>query len=337
MTVTKVEKEEIKKHIKAGRIHWLATQEAKKLLQPNCSLFEAAEKIEELIRKKGAECAFPVNLSINENAAHQTPDWNDKLALGEKDLLKVDIGVHVDGRIADGAFSVNHSGEWLGLIEASELALKNAFALLEKDPSLGEIGAAIQEAIESKGYRPVQNLCGHTLGKYIQHAPPSIPNIAKNDSRKLGENTAYAIEPFASNGSGLIHEGTESNIFELNEPHSVRNAHARKILKHIVENYKTLPFAERWLSRELKLGEFALKVGLKQLLREKCVKAFPVLREKKGVMVSQAENSFIKSGSEIITLVKPGKESTGKPGEPKGKKDAGSAGKKQGNAGQAGR
>lgn len=307
-----MEKEEIKKHIKAGEIHWKVTEKAKKLLQPNCNLFECVEKIEEFIAKKGAKPAFPVNLSLNENAAHQTPEWNDSLTLNESDLLKVDIGVQIEGRIADGAFSINHSGEWRELIEASELALKNAFALLEKNPSLGEIGKTIQESIESKGFKPVQNLSGHTLEKFVQHASPSIPNIAKNDSRKFEENKAYAIEPFATNGDGFIRESIESNIFELDEPRAVRNVHARKILKHVIENYKTLPFAERWLTRELKMSEFALRIGLKQLLRDKCIKAFPVLRERKGARVSQAENSFIKTKGKIITLIKPGKENAGK-------------------------
>lgn len=307
-----MEKKEIEKHIKAGKIHWQTMEKAKKVLKPNCNLFEAVEKIEEFIEKKGAKPAFPINLSLNENAAHQTPDWNGSLKLKEGDLLKVDIGVHIDGRIADGAFSINHSGEWSDLIKASELALENAFSLLEKNPSLGEIGSVIQDSIQSKGFKPVQNLSGHTLRKFIQHTPPNIPNIAKNDSRQLEENTAYAIEPFATNGQGFIKESTEANIFGLDEPRSVRNRHARKILKHITENYKTLPFAERWLFRELKMSEFGLKVGLKQLLKKKCIKSYPILREKKEAIVSQAENSFIKSEGKIITIIKPGEKNAGK-------------------------
>jgi len=303
-----MDKKEIQKHIKAGNIHWLATQEAKKLLVPDCSLFEVAEKVEALIEKKGGKCAFPINLSLNENAAHQTPDWNDSLKLEAKDLIKVDIGVHIDGRIADGAFSVNPNGEWVELIEASELALKNAFELLPKNPNLGEIGSTIENTIESKGFKSVSNLSGHGLMKFVQHAPPSIPNTAREDDRTLDENEAYAIEPFASNGVGFIHESGEANIFQLEEPKPTRNRHARKILQHVMEEYKTLPFAERWLHRDLKIEEFSLKVGLKQLMREKCIRSFPILKEDKGKMVSQAENSFIKSEGKIITVIKPGKE-----------------------------
>ncbi|MCX6802893.1 MAG: type II methionyl aminopeptidase [Candidatus Diapherotrites archaeon] len=306
-----MEKSEIEKHLKAGEIAWEAQQEARKLLKPNSSLFEAAEKIEEFIIKKKALPAFPVNLSLNENAAHQTPCWNDKILLRDRDLLKVDIGVHIDGRIADCAFSINHDGKWASLIEASDLALKNAALLLEKNPSLGEIGAEIQKTIEGKGFKPVQNLTGHTLEEYVQHASPSIPNTERNDSNKLEENTAFAIEPFATNGEGMVRDGADSGIFEIEEPRAVRNAHARKVLEFAAENYRTLPFAERWLAREMKLSEFELKIGLKHLLREKCIRAFPVLKERKDAMVSQAENSFIKSENKILTIIKPGKKETG--------------------------
>ncbi len=298
-----MEKEEIEKQVKAGNILWKAQELARKELQPNCSLFEAAEKIEEFIRKKGAECAFPANLSLNENAAHQTPCWNDKNVLQEDDVVKVDIGTHIEGRIADASFTINHSGKWKELVEATELALAKAFSMLGKNPTLGEIGAAIEHEITAKGFRPIQNLTGHGLGEYVQHAPPSIPNIAKNDARKFEEGKAYAIEPFASNGDGFVREGLESGIFMLEEPRSVRNAHARRVLEFVAENYRTLPFAERWLHRELKMDEFALKIGLKQLVKEKIIKSFPVLRERPGAMVSQAENSFIKDKNRIIKLV----------------------------------
>jgi len=301
-----LEKEEIEKYVKAGRILWEAQQFARKELQPNCNLFEAVEKIEEFILKKGASCAFPVNLSLNENAAHQTPDWNDSIELNEEDVLKVDIGTHVDGRVADASFTINHSGKWNELIKATELALEKAFDLLDKNPTLGEIGQEIEAVISSKGFKPIQNLTGHGLAPFEQHAPPSIPNIKSQDNRRFENGKAYAIEPFASNGDGFVREALKSGIFQIEEPRPVRNAYARKILEFASENYKTLPFAERWLHRELKMSDFALKIGLKQLLKEKVIKSFPILREKKNAVVAQAENSFIKTENKIIKLVQKG-------------------------------
>ena len=300
-----MEKEVMEKYVKAGNILFETQEYAKKILQPGAELFECAEKIEEFIVKKGAKPAFPVNLSLNENAAHQTPDWNEKTTLKESDVLKVDIGVHIDGYIADGAFTINHSGEHKQLIEAAELALKNAFALLDKDPSFSEIGTVIEKTISEKGFKVVRNLTGHGLARYLQHAPPSIPNIVNNIEKKFEPGKAYAIEPFASTASGYVRESGKANIFMLEEPRPVRNTHARKIMKFVEENYKTLPFAERWLFRELKMNEFELKVGLRQLLREKCIKAYPILHDMPNSFVAQAENSFIKLEGEIIPLVVP--------------------------------
>lgn len=298
-----MEKDIIGKYMVAGLVLSEAQEFARKILVPGAEIFECAERIEEFIVKKGARPAFPVNLSFNENAAHQTPDWNEKTTLRKDDVLKVDIGVHVDGYIADSAFTINHSEKHKELVDAAELALKNAFNLLEKNPSLGEIGATIEKAITEKGFRPVSNLTGHGLERYNQHAPPSIPNIASNIEKQLEDGKAYAIEPFASTGDGYVHESGKANIFALDEVKPVRNSHARKILNFVEENYKTLPFAERWLFRELKMGEFEIKVGLKHLLHEKVIKAYPILHDVQGSYVAQAENSFIKQDKQIIPLV----------------------------------
>jgi len=298
-----MEKEIMGKYVMAGLVLSEAQEFARKILVPGADIFECAEKIEEFIVKKGAMPAFPVNLSFNENAAHQTPDWNEKITLRKDDVLKVDIGVHIEGYIADAAFTINHSGKYKELIDAAELALKNAFDLLKKNPTLGEIGTTIEKTITEKGFKPVRNLTGHGLERYSEHAPPNIPNIANNIDKQLEAGKAYAIEPFASTGDGYVHEAGKANIFVLEESKPVRNAHARKIVNFIEENYKTLPFAERWLFRELKMDEFELKIGLKYLLREKIIRGYAILHDVRGSYVAQAENSFIKMDGEIIPLV----------------------------------
>ncbi|MEM4598665.1 MAG: type II methionyl aminopeptidase [Candidatus Diapherotrites archaeon] len=298
-----MEKEISAKYVTAGLILSETKTLAKKILVPGADIFECAEKIEEFIVKKGGRPAFPVNLSFNENAAHQTPDWNEKIVLRKDDVLKVDIGVHIDGYIADCAFTINHSAKHALLIEAAELALSNAFAMLNADPTIGEIGSCIENTIKEKGFKPVSNLTGHGLERYVQHAPPSIPNIGNSSRAKLLPGKAYAIEPFVSTGSGTVRESGKANIFCLDEVKTIRNPHSRKILAHVFEHYKTLPFAERWLKRELNIGDFELKVGLKQLLHDKIIKAYPILHDIPGSFVAQAENSFIKTEKQIIPLV----------------------------------
>jgi methionyl aminopeptidase len=291
-----MDKEEAEKYIKAGKILQKVVEKAKKDIKPGQKLLEIAlntEKSISVIGEGAGKAAFPVNLSINENAAHFTPSLHEEGVLREQDVLKVDVGVHVDGFIADTAFTLNFDNSYAKMIEAAEQALENALAIAKEGTALGKIGALIEETITKKGFKPVQNLSGHGLKHFEQHAEPSIPNIAKKDSRVLEDGHAYAIEPFATNGEGIVHESQQSEIFALAEPRPVRSEHARKLLELIAEKYDALPFAERWIAKELKLSEFQRKIAVRELLRSGCIRAFPVLHEAPGKIVTQAEKSFI--------------------------------------------
>jgi methionyl aminopeptidase len=293
------------KYVKAGKILQTARENAKKRIKPGQKLLEIAEKIESDIIEMGAKPAFPVNLSINETAAHFTPAFNEELTLKETDLLKVDLGAHIDGFIADAAFSINPSNDFAKLIEASEKALENALASVKQGATIGKIGEEIEKTIKAYGFNPIQNLSGHELGEFQQHAGISIPNISRNDSRKLEAGHAYAIEPFATNGKGFVKESMQSEIFALDEPKQVRNSQARQILEFILDNYDTLPFAERWIAKakELKLSEFQRKIAMRELLKNKCIKAYPVLKEENGKLVSQTETSIFINEKEVIILL----------------------------------
>ena len=211
--------------------------------------------------------------------------------------MKVDIGVHVDGCIADSAFTLNPDGQQAKLVEASEKALEKAVAKIEVDVELGEIGAVIEETIKSYGFKPVQNLSGHGLLPFMAHVSPTIPNTGKRDDRVVEEDMVVAIEPFATDGEGWVKESQQSEIFELEEPRQVRNLAARQIMEEAAEKYKTLPFAERWLKGK---SDFQRKLALRDLLRHKCIKAFPVLKEAEGKLVSQAEHTIVFDGKEKI-------------------------------------
>ncbi|MBN1941623.1 MAG: type II methionyl aminopeptidase, partial [Candidatus Diapherotrites archaeon] len=294
---------ELEKYKKAGEILRKAKENARKSIKPGQKLVEIAEKIEKDIIGMGAKPAFPVNLSINETAAHFTPAFDDKAVFEEKHLLKVDLGAHIDGFIGDCAFSINPSNEYAKLIDTSAKALENALSIAKAGTEIGKIGEEIEKTIKSYGFNPIQNLSGHELGQYKQHAGLSIPNIAKNDSRKLEVGHAYAIEPFATPGIGTVKESSQSEIFALEEPKPIRNPHARAILEHILENYETLPFAERWIARALKLSEFQRKIGMRELLKQNCIRAYPVLKEESNAIVSQAETSIFVTEKETIALI----------------------------------
>lgn len=293
----------LEKYIKAGKILKEVREKAKKSIKVGEKLIDIAERVENEIVSLGGKPAFPANLSINNNAAHYSPSIDDETTVGERDVLKVDIGAHIDGYIADCAFTVDFSGENGKMIEAAEKALGNALAIVKEGVMLQDIGEEIEKTIKGYGFNPIQNLSGHALERWITHGSPSIPNIAKRDERQLEEGMCFAIEPFVTDGRGFVKEGGKAEIFQIDEPKPVRNIEARKIMEFVLECYKTLPFAERWLIKELKMSEFARKVALRELLQKKCIKAFPILHEEKGRIITQAETSILLNEGKAIRLL----------------------------------
>ena len=280
---------------------WKKTQIlGQKKAKEGALLLDIAQSIEKLIKEEGAVPAFPVNLSINEEAAHFTSKWKDETELKKTDLLKIDIGVAVDGYICDGAFSVNLDNTYAKQIEANELALKNAITKAEFGKPIEAIGAEVERTLKEKGFEPVYNLGGHGLEQYNIHAKPNLPNHAKGSTALLEEGV-IAIEPFASTGKGLVGEVANVEIFSFNEKKGLRNLHAREMLT-AAERYKGLPFAQRWLMEKTGFDNFKANIALRELLKMNCFHAYPGLREAKGAIVSQAEKSLIVLENETIVL-----------------------------------
>ena len=294
--MTDVEKEVeeiIEKYVKAGKILSEVRAETAKKVKVGETLLSVAEFAENMIRENGGEPAFPVNISLNDEAAHHTPSLNDETVFGE-DMVKLDIGVHIDGYIADTAKTVDLSGH-PELVKASESALEKAIEFIHGGVNTADIGGVIEDEITSFGYKPVINLTGHGLAQYIQHAPPSIPNKRIPHGVVLEEGDIIAIEPFATDGAGKIHDAGNAEIYHIVADRPVRHPSARKLLKEI-EKYKTLPFAKRWLGERV---DFAML----QLVRAQIIQSYPILKEIEGGLVSQAEHTvFItEDGCEVIT------------------------------------
>lgn len=287
------------KILKAGKIASEARNYAKEIIKPGIPLIEIAEKIEFKIRKSGGDLAFPVNLSIDEIAAHYTPDHQDgTLAKG---LIKVDLGVSIDGWLSDTAFSVNLSpkgteehSENEKLIVAAQEGLNSAINYVKnnkQETSLSNLGKEIESAIKNKGKQPIVNLTGHSMNKYDLHSGISIFNIENNNRTQVGSGLV-AIEPFTTseNGTGRVKNGINSGIFLLVDLKPIRNPNARKILKYIHENYNTLPFCSRWLVNEF--GTSAL-LALRQLEKNGNLHNFPQLIETSGTRIAQAEHTLL--------------------------------------------
>ncbi len=288
------ENEEIlEKYRHAGKILAEVRAEAVKMVTVGESLLKVAEFTENLIREKGAEPAFPVNISRNDEAAHSTPSLNDKSVFGN-DMTKLDIGVHIDGYIADTAITVDLSGN-PKLVEAANAALEKAIKFIHAGVNTSDIGGVIDDTISSFGFKPIINLTGHGLAQYIQHAPPAIPNKRMPGGVILDTGDIIAIEPFATNGAGKIRNAGNAEIYHLISDRPVRHPAARALMQELGK-YKTLPFAKRWLGERV---DFAIV----QLVKAQIIQPYPVLKEVQGGLISQAEHTIIvtENGCEVIT------------------------------------
>ena len=289
--------EEIVRWKQAGMIAAKALQFGKKLIKPEIRLLDVAEQVEQKIIDLGAKPAFPVNISMNQIAAHYTPLPNDD-SVFKDELVKLDVGAHVDGYIGDTACTIDLSNTHQELVKASQEALDAAIKVIRTGTELWEIGQAIRDAINKYELAPIKNLSGHGLARYELHAPPSTPNFNSNNKEKLTENQVVAIEPFATNGIGKIQETDNASIFSQISEKNTRNRISREILKEI-STYDGFPFATRWLTK--KFPEFKVRFALKQLLNEDILKDHTPLPEINKGLVSQAEHSMIVKDKPIIT------------------------------------
>jgi methionyl aminopeptidase len=269
----------------AGRLAAAILRRGAARVRPGIPISEVVMWMEEIVDDQGAGLAFPLNLSLNEDAAHDTASLGDERIFHEGDVVKLDLGVHLEGYIADTATTID-LGDHRLLLEASQSALDHAISLVRPGALVSELGKAIQEEIESRGFRPIINLTGHGLARYVIHTPPSIPNISVPGGGKLEEGMVFAIEPFATTGSGRVSDKPRTEIFQQIGVKPVRLASARKILD-LVRERRGMPFARRWIPIEKQ--DFALAT----LVSQGVVRAYPVLADIPGSMVSQHEHTLI--------------------------------------------
>ncbi|TAJ45452.1 type II methionyl aminopeptidase [Methanofollis fontis] len=277
--------EEMELYLEAGRIARRIIDEGAAMICPGRSLLEVVESVEARILESGAEIAFPLNVSLNADAAHDTAAAGDDRVFAGGDLVKLDMGVAIEGRIADTALTVD-LGDHAALVEASSAALDRAIAAVRPGVTAGEIGAVIQTEIEGRGFLPVANLTGHGLAPYQIHTAPTIPNVGISGGAVLEEGMAIAIEPFATTGSGRVSDSPRIEIYQQTAVKPVRLPSAKRILASVRER-RGMPFSRRWLDQN------RLDLALSTLVKNGIFYGYPVLHDVPGSFVSQAEHTMI--------------------------------------------
>ena len=283
--------------IKAGRIAAEVLEHGRLLIKKGATVLDVCDACDKKIYDLGAMPAFPSQISCDDIAAHFCPEEDDKTILDEQ-VVSLDVGACFNGAIGDNAVTVDLSEKYSDLVKASRDALNAALKVIQIGTPLGEIGKAIHETIQGYGFSPIRNLSGHGLAPYNIHDKPSIPNFDTGDTTELQKGMHIAIEPFATDGKGMIYESSPATVFSLVNKKPIRNPFARQALVEI-EKYKGLPFTKRWLTK--KLGTLKVALALKELLNQDIIRGYAPLPDMDHGIVTQAEHTAIIDDKVIIT------------------------------------
>lgn len=295
--------EVLEKYRLAGKIAAEVREQVKRSVSEGMPIIDICERTEALIRKKGGKPAFPCNVSINEITAHYTSPPGDKRTVPSGGLVKVDLGVHVDGYIADTAQTVCFNPEYEDLVTTAEDALQTGIKTIRAGMFTSRFGSTVQKVIESHGLKPVANLTGHQVGRYMIHTGRSLPNVSHLSASRVNAGEVYAIEPFVTlkNAAGKVESGRDTHIFRFMKQKSLKNESAKKLCDYIAQNFHTLPFTERWLQKVVSPDRY--RAAFSELLSSKALMAYPVFIEASGKPVAQAEHTVLvtRDGCEVLT------------------------------------
>lgn len=291
---------QIQDYISAGKIASEVRENARKKYHVGSTLFEICESIEKEIEQKGGKCAFPVNVSLNDIAAHYTAEPNDNIVVKDTDLLKIDLGVQINGYIADTAVTACYDPNYDYLVQAAEAALRDAISIMHVGTKSSDVGKTIETTVKQLGGIPIANLSGHSLEQYTIHAGKSVPNIWSIGSFSFVSTEAYACEPFVTTteGLGFVREGKTRNIFSLVTRKRTKDEDVNKMIDFIWKKFNMLPFALRWLVSEW--DEKTARNILGKLVQSKIVRSYPILVEANNQRVAQAEHTFIPQENGVI-------------------------------------
>jgi len=297
----------IQDYIKAGKGVIAAKKLAKSIIKPGVNLLEVADRCEAEITKSGCELSFPINLSLNEIAAHYSPPIGDSTIIPEKGLLKIDIGAHYNGYIADSAFTINLDEDPIlqNYVDAAKEAVEAAIELFNPGIKLYELGEVIERKIVERGLLPIKNLGGHELKQFNLHAGPFIPNFKyKIHNQVLKPGDAYACEPFATSGVGMVDYGEESYIFRFQKTTKRSIPYEEQgYMNKIRKNFRSLPFSPRWIKNKNLIPESKINGIIKSFLNKKILGEYQILIEGARKPVAQEEHTIILDvdGSKIVT------------------------------------
>ena len=289
-------------YFKAGKIASKVCEEMAKKISVGDKVLDICNKVESMIKNLGGEPAFPCNVGINSITAHYTAEIDDENIIKNGDVVKIDLGVHLNGYIVDTAFTLSFNPDYDSLVKATEDVLKEAIGIVRGGVRAGDIGRLIENGASKRGFRPISNLSGHLLQQYKIHGGVSIPNVWVASTPSLKAYEVYAIEPFLTtlDGAGLVVDDKRRNIYALIGRKRTGNKSLDLLVEQIWKRFRTLPFTTRWLIDLFDKNE--IKEMLDKLVQMKILHSYPVLVEASKKVVAQFEHTLTPTDSGVIVL-----------------------------------
>jgi methionyl aminopeptidase len=293
---------ELEAYRRSGKIASHVRNSVLRMVKPGERILRICEETEGMIRRSGGTPAFPTNVSINHVAAHYTSPPNDETLFPEDGLVKVDLGVSVDGYLSDTAETVDLSGKEAIMVETVKESLRAAISTIKEGVGIGVIGETVSRVVSGARLKPISNLSGHSLARNRLHSGTSVYNIPMQQGHIMREGEVYAIEPFVTkkDGKGFVKDTRDSYIFSCSEnTFSPRDSGTSEeaMFKKLRRRFGSLPFALRWLDPEVDEKQ------LRKLVKMGMLIDYPVLVEAGKKIVAQAEHTVLvkKYGCEVLT------------------------------------
>ena len=287
---------------KAGRIAAEVRENIKRRSLLGMSILEICDDVENMSRKLGAEPGFPCGVSVNSTTAHYSADLEETHTINDGDVVKLDLGTHIDGYVADTAMTISYNPDYDGLTHATESALNEAIKASKDNVPVGYIGKVIEDTAKRWGFKTISNLSGHSIDRYQVHAGVSIPNVWSPASQSLKEGMVYAIEPFltSQSGAGYVIDGRAKTIYMLVTRKRTGDKKMDSFIDMIWETRRTLPFSPRWYLDNFSKKD--LRTILNGLVKRKILRLYPDLVEASGACVAQFEHTITPTVNGVVVL-----------------------------------
>ncbi len=299
--------EDFEQWMAVGKVAARALLEGEKVCKPGVPLIDVCETVERYIVDQGMNMAFPCTTSINECAAHYTPDANDAREFEAGDVVKLDCGAELDGALSDNAITVEVGGtnKHTALIETARLCLDEAVSVIGPNANLGTVGGVIEAVAQDRGFKTIQNLTGHSLERYNLHAGLTVPNVEMRIRNRPRIGDVLACEPFVTMGDarGRVENSGPGNIYHFQNQRPVRMQTQKQIMAVVKRDHPKLPFAQRWLANSIEPKKLPFHIA--QLQKMALLKHYPALSEASGAMVAQAEHTLIVTEDGCVVATNP--------------------------------